>query len=157
MEIADHYRRAFLEMRIQPDHHEPLFPGARDALAALDAIGVNLGIATGKGRRGLIATLDSHNLVNHFVTLQTADDGPGKPHPGMLRRAMQETGSEPERTVLIGDTVFDMEMARSAGVRALGVSWGYHPTDELQAAGAARIIDSFAQLIPALIDMSEEP
>jgi len=78
--------------------------------------------------------------------LQTADDGPGKPHPAMLQRAMAETGAAPAETVLIGDTSFDMEMAVNASVPGLGVSWGYHAPEELSASGAAAIIESFAEL-----------
>ncbi len=155
--LAELYRRAFHELRSDADYREPLFPGARDALAGLHALQVLLGIATGKGRRGLLATLESHGLADFFVTLQTADSAPGKPHPGMLERAMAETGSAPHDTVLVGDTVFDIEMARNAGVTAIGVSWGYHEAEELAAAGATRVIDSFSQLLPLLASLGEAP
>ena len=97
-----------------------------------------LGIATGKARRGLLTTLERHGLSNRFITLQTVDSNPGKPHPAMLLRAMAETGVDPSATVVVGDTVYDMEMARRAGVRAVGVAWGYHTPDELEATGADR-------------------
>ncbi|MCG8359067.1 MAG: HAD-IA family hydrolase [Kiloniellales bacterium] len=154
--IAQHYREAFLTVRSDPDYVEPLFPGAREALEALDRLQVLLGIATGKGRRGLNVTLESHNLAHFFVTLQTADVAPGKPHPGMLERAMAETGAETSETVLVGDTVFDIEMARKAGVRAVGVSWGYHEVSELMASGAHDVIDSFAELVPLLAGRGRE-
>jgi len=144
--VADAYRAAFQALRARPDYHEPLFPGVREALAALDRPEVCLGIATGKARRGLLASLERHSLEHRFVTLQTADDGPGKPHPAMLQRAMAETGAAPAETVLIGDTSFDMEMAVNASVPGLGVSWGYHAPEELSASGAAAIIESFAEL-----------
>ena len=156
-EVAELYRRAFLELRSDPDYHEPLFLGAKEALAGLQALQVLLGIATGKGRRGLIATLESHGLADFFVTLQTADSAPGKPHPGMLERAMAEAGSAPHDTVLVGDTVFDIEMARNAGVTAIGVSWGYHEAEELAAAGARKVIDSFSELLPLLVSLGKEP
>jgi len=148
--VADAYRAAFLSLRSRPEYHEPLFPGVRETLAALDRPAVCLGIATGKARRGLLASLERHGFAHHFVTLQTADDGPGKPHPAMLRRAMAEAGAAPEETVLIGDTSFDMEMAVNAGVPGLGVSWGYHAPEDLTASGAVRVIDSFAELPPRL-------
>ena len=155
-ELAELYRQYFFALRTRPEHHEPLFPGAREALKALESRDVFLGIATGKARRGLLAVLERHGLVRSFVTLQTADIAPGKPHPGMLQRAMAEAGVEADETVLIGDTSFDMEMARNAGVLGLGVSWGYHEVEELTAAGAARVIDSFAELLPVLSEIGKE-
>lgn len=152
-EIADAYRESFLELRLEPDYHEPLFPGVHDVLRHLNETDVLMGIATGKGMRGLMMSLERHGIAHHFVTLQTADTGPGKPHPGMMQQAMTETGAAPADTVLVGDTVFDIEMARNAGVSALGVSWGYHPPNELVAAGAADILDGFAELVPALSRM----
>ncbi len=116
-----------------------------------------LGIATGKARRGLIGSLERHDLSGHFVTLKTADDGPGKPHPGILEGAMAEVGVGATETVMVGDTVFDIQMARNAQTRSLGVSWGYHEADELAAAGAARVIDSFEDLLPALHDVDGVP
>ena len=149
-QVAEGYRTAFLALRQTPDYHEPLFPGARDALTALDQPLMCLGIATGKARRGLDASLARHGLAHHFVTRQTADDNPGKPHPAMLQRAMAETGAAAHETVMIGDTVYDMTMARNAGVRAVGVAWGYHPPEELAAAGAADVIGEFADLVSTL-------
>ncbi|RMD62359.1 MAG: HAD family hydrolase [Alphaproteobacteria bacterium] len=148
--IAAAYRSAFLELRTRPDYHEPLFPGVRETLAALDSPAVCLGIATGKARRGLLASLEHHGLGHHFVTLQTADIGPGKPHPGMVRRAMAEIGVLPSETVVVGDTTYDMEMAANARVPALGVAWGYHDPADLRASGARAVIETFAALPSAL-------
>ncbi len=150
--LAESYRESFLELRRRPDHVEPLYPGARAALDALRAAGRLLGIATGKSRRGLIATLERHGLVDRFVTLKTADDGPGKPAPDMVVQAMAEVGARPGGTTMVGDTVFDIQMARGAGVRAIGVAWGYHGVDELRAAGAARVVRNFAELPAAVAD-----
>jgi phosphoglycolate phosphatase len=144
--LAAAYRRAFYRLRSGPDYHEPLFPGVAETLAALDHGEVFLGIATGKNRRGLLASLERHGLGGHFATLQTADDGAGKPAPEILRRAMAEVGAAAEDTVVVGDTTYDMEMAANAGVRAIGVGWGYHATGELETAGAARVIDRMDQL-----------
>ena len=113
------------------------------------AAGWTLGIATGKNRRGLDAVLGSHGLHPRFATLQTADSAPGKPNPTMIFQAMEEAGFGPENTVMIGDTVFDMAMARNAKVRGLGVSWGYHADDELIEHGAERVLANFAELLPA--------
>jgi phosphoglycolate phosphatase len=126
---------------------EPLFPGTREILDMLDRTGHLLGVATGKSRSGLLQVLDHHGLTARFVSFQTADRHPSKPHPSMLQEAMRETGSEPSETLMVGDTSFDMEMARAAGARAIGVGWGYHPPELLEAAGAERILERFDELL----------
>ncbi len=145
--ITGHYREAFFARRLRPDHEEPLFPGAREILDSLAARGIRLGVATGKARRGLLSVLERHGLENRFVTLQTADGHPSKPHPSMLLAAMAEAGTGPRDTLFVGDTVFDIEMARAAGVLPVGVRWGNHPPDELARAGAAHLLDRFADLL----------
>lgn len=151
-ELADGYRQAFAKIHARPDHHEPLYPGARAAIEALRQAGVVLGIATGKGSNGLRVTLARHDLERHFATVQTSDRARGKPHPEMLLNAMAEVGAAPRHTVMIGDTVHDVEMAVNANVASVGVSWGYHDSDSLRSAGAAAVIDEFAAL-PAAFDM----
>lgn len=147
-----HYR-ASLERDID---REPLYPGARDALERLkqqpDTI---LGVATGKGLSGVVRILGNHGLAGHFVTVQTPDHNPSKPHPGMLLRAMAETGAEPASTIMVGDTTYDMELARAAGCRAIGVSWGYHEAAELIAAGAGALIHDYSELDAAIIRVLE--
>jgi len=141
------YKSAFQDIRRAPELHEPLFEGIA---AAVEAFGrrddVLLGIATGKSRKGVDRLFVREGWAQRFVTVQTADDHPSKPHPSMLRAAMAETGIEPERTVMIGDTTFDMEMAIAAGAGALGVGWGYHTVDELRQAGAHAVIETCADL-----------
>ena len=144
------YKECFVELRARPDLYEPLFAHVVETLTLLQESGYVLGIATGKSRRGLSAILETHGLAKHFVTLQTADDAPSKPHPGMLERAMAETGMNKDETVVIGDTVFDMEMALNAGAGAFGVAWGYHDTAELKAAGADLVLDQMCDLPPVL-------
>jgi len=151
--VAEGYKAAFTRRKAQTADSEVLFPGVREVLQALDAPGVCLAVATGKSRRGLIGSLDRHGLAGHFVSLQTADDAPGKPHPRMLELAMADVGAGPGETVVIGDTVFDVEMARTAGAAAVGVGWGYHGADELTRAGAARVLDSFHDLPPLLAEL----
>lgn len=130
----------------------PLYDGVAALIAGLAArADTLLGIATGKSHRGLDHLLDGYALTGSFVTRQVADDHPSKPHPSMLLAAMAETGIGPERTVMIGDTTFDMEMGRTAGIATIGVSWGYHPVPALQGAGAGRIVDRAAE-IPAALD-----
>ncbi|MDZ4382521.1 MAG: HAD family hydrolase [Parvibaculum sp.] len=148
--VTESYKGAFHELRARKDLAEPLFPGVREALDALSARGDTvLGIATGKSQRGLRHALDLHGLGDYFVTLQTADDAPSKPHPEMLLRALRETGAEPHNTVLVGDTSYDMAMARAAGTHAFGVDWGYHEPHQLEAAGAHLVLSDFAGLAPA--------
>jgi phosphoglycolate phosphatase len=145
------YKEAFAALRQSDDHLEPLYPGAREVIDALAArADTLLGIATGKSQRGVRAVLGRHGLAERFATIQTSDDAPSKPHPGMVLAAMREIGAAPRDTVVVGDTVFDLEMARAAGARAIGVAWGYHPVSALRAAGADAMIESFAELVPTL-------
>ncbi len=153
LRVTERYREAFFEQRRRPDYYEPLFPGASETLATLNQPEVFLGIATGKNRRGLHAVLERHGIKKHFVTLQSADDGAGKPHPQILHQAMAEVAAEPKETVMVGDTSYDIEMAGNAGTRAVGVAWGYHPPAELISAGADCVIAGFAELLPALVAM----
>lgn len=148
--VAAAYRAAFQDMRARNLIDEPLYPGVRETLALLNRPEVCLGIATGKSRRGLISSLERHDLSELFVTLKTSDDGPGKPHPEILQRAMADVGAEPAETVVIGDTSYDMEMAGNAGVSALGVAWGYHGAGELRASGAAHVVEKFPDLPSSL-------
>lgn len=153
--LSGHYSAAFGKLRQDPDHQEPLYEGAREALAALAAEeGTLLGIATGKSRRGVDRLLDRLEMGPIFATIQTADVAPSKPHPGMIERAMAETGAGRDATAMIGDTSFDMEMARAAGVTPLGVGWGYHPVEELRAAGAHRVARDFPDLERTLAAIS---
>jgi len=143
------YKGSFSAMR--SEGLSPLYPGARQALETLrDSPDIVLGIATGKSRRGLDHVLEGHGIAGWFDTVQVADDHPSKPHPAMIAAALAETGTRPERAVMVGDTSYDMEMARAAGVGALGVTWGYHPPAALSDAGAARLIDGFGALVPEL-------
>lgn len=152
--LVEDYRRASQKMLALGTHESRLYDGAAEAIAGLDAAGHLLGVATGKSRRGLRAMLEKFDLAGYFVTLQTADDAPSKPHPGMVERAMAETGMTPRETVVVGDTSFDMEMAVRAGACAIGVGWGYHEAEELHRAGALTVIDSFAAL-PGVIEALE--
>ncbi len=147
--LGERYKAAFSTLRTQGLAHEPLYPGAAEALAELEARGWLLGVATGKSDRGLDLCLRKHGLHPRFVTLQTADRHPSKPHPSMLDAAAREAGAE--HVAMIGDTVFDMQMAVAAGADAVGVAWGYHPPSELMLAGARAVAPRYADL-PDLLD-----
>lgn len=134
------FRRRFQALRAAGVvTHEPLFAGMREVLVGLVHPSRSFAIATGKNRRGLVASLAGHKLDHLFAVLKTADDGPSKPHPEILQQAMRELGVEPQATLMIGDSVYDMEMAVAAGAHALGVAWGYHPPEELLHHGARAV------------------
>ncbi len=156
--VTNAYKDAFFHLRERPELAEPLFPGTREAIERLAGRSdVLLGIATGKSRRGLRHMLEMHGLKQFFITLQTADDAPSKPHPMMLERAMAEAGVSPAGTALVGDTTYDILMARAAGAHALGVDWGYHEAGMLAQAGARKVLSAFSELHPALEDIWQEP
>jgi len=134
--LSERYKLAFQQMRADKAVSEPLYPGMAELIRGLDANDWLLGVATGKSDRGLALCLEHHGIGAHFVTFQTADRHPSKPHPSMLLTAMAEAGASPETTVMIGDTSYDIDMALAAGTRALGVGWGYHAPADLIAAGA---------------------
>lgn len=140
------YKQAFFRARSEGRVAEPLYDGIRELLGDLHTGGWRLGVATGKSDRGLTGCLTGHALIDLFVTLQTADRHPSKPHPSMLEAAMAEAGARPGATAMIGDTAYDIEMARAAGCRAIGVAWGYHAPDELLAAGAEAVARTAAEL-----------
>lgn len=151
-QLEDSYKAAYMHLRAERGAAEssPLYPGARMVLDQLSARpDVLLGVATGKSQRGLDKLLQGHGMQDLFVTGQVADFHPSKPHPSMLLAAMDEAGVDKADTVMIGDTSFDMEMARAAGVTAIGVSWGYHARDALHQADM--IVESF-EALPAALD-----
>ena len=148
--LAAHYRDAYRARRTAGVLDEPLFEGIAALLKRLTGAGWLLGVATGKSDRGLAHCLATHGIAGHFVTLQTADRHPSKPHPAMLQAAMAAVGAMPGDTAMIGDTTYDIAMAHAAGVRAIGVSWGYHPPAELTAAGAVAVADDAAALFDLL-------
>jgi len=150
---ADHqaltqtYKDAFMALRAGGHVEEPLFDGILPLLDALEAEGWLLAVATGKSDRGLRQCLESHGIHARFVSLQTADRHPSKPHPSMTLTAIAEAGSIPKRTVVIGDTSFDMGMAIAAGAGAIGAAWGYHDVEELRAAGAHGVAETTADVL----------
>lgn len=134
--IVDSYKQAFRAARSEGRLSQPLVPGIRELLENLLGAGWVLGVATGMSDRGLAHVLEINNISSLFCTLQTADRHPSKPHPSMAETALLETGADASGAVMIGDTVFDIEMAVNAGMRSLGVDWGYHPSEDLLSAGA---------------------
>jgi phosphoglycolate phosphatase len=152
-QLAGAYKAAFQKLRAEARVSEPLFPGIAQVLAALEPDWL-LGVATGKSARGLRLCLDHHGIAERFVTLQTADYHPSKPHPAMALAALAEAGADPAVSVMIGDTSFDMALGKAAGMMSIGVAWGYHEQDELIAAGADHIAESPAMLAALLKEMA---
>ncbi|KQB96012.1 HAD family hydrolase [Loktanella sp. 1ANDIMAR09] len=138
------YKDGFMTLRSQDKEMGPLFDGAREALDELRAQDHTLlAVATGKSRRGLDKVLERHGLTGVFHSEQVADHHPSKPNPSMILTALNETGVMPHKAVMLGDTTFDMDMARAAGIKKIGVTWGYHPAETLQ---PDAMIDDFAAL-----------
>jgi phosphoglycolate phosphatase len=149
-EMAERYRASYLTLRNNGLEHEPLYDGMAAVLSELDESGWLLGVATGKSDRGLERCLDHHGIKGLFVTLQTADRHPSKPHPSMIYQALADAGAVAANAFMIGDTVFDIHMGRAGGCRTIGVGWGYHPLDELRAAGADQLVETMDELMAAL-------
>lgn len=154
-DMVEAYSLSWHRLRAVGTLDEPLFEGTHALLSGLLADDWTLGVATGKSMRGLRHTLEHHGLDAVFSTLQTADLARGKPDPEMLHLAMTETAATADNTVMIGDTTYDIEMAVSAGVRALGVAWGYHSPEDLQRAGAAMVFETVSELEHYLKNMED--
>jgi phosphoglycolate phosphatase len=144
--LAERYRHHYLAR--DPDIE--LFPGMRDMLAALKEQGHVLAVATGKSRVGLQRVLEATQLRQYFDSSRCADETHSKPHPAMLQELMQELLIGPEATLMIGDTVHDLQMAVSAGVPALAVSYGAHPRESLTVFNPLACIDTPQELLPWL-------
>ncbi len=152
--IANAYKGAFAVTKFEPEFDQPLYPGARDCVRAMREKGAKTAIATGKSRKGLAHVLERHEMHELFDALITADDAQSKPHPEMIELLQWECDAQSERTVMIGDTSFDIEMGKAAKAYAVGVSWGNHPAEELTQAGADVVLDEFAALEPWLADIN---
>lgn len=147
--IDAEFRRSSIALRAANPHtNVQFYDGARECLDRINDAGEMLAIATGKARRGLDHLLDHANLRQHFVATQSADDAPSKPHPGMLENCARLTGAN--QMVMIGDTSFDMLMAKNFGCHAIGVTWGYHSESVLIEAGADLLVHDFSELEEAL-------
>lgn len=149
--MAQTYKDAFVTLRGRRQVEEPLYDGILPLLDALEERGWLLAVATGKSDRGLKHCLTAHGLHARFLSLQTADRHPSKPHPSMTLRALADCGAAPEHSVVIGDTGWDMRMAKAAGAHAIGVLWGYHDEAELRDAGA----DTIAARPAEVLDQAE--
>ena len=149
LSIAQSYKDAFIRLRASKTDCllTSLFPGVLETLKILASYSdFQLAIATGKSKSGVDNDLKIHNILSFFHNIQTSDDHPSKPDPSMLISLLAETGIPVSSTIMIGDTSFDMKMAKSINVMTIGVSWGYHSVEELVNSGADFIIDSMYEL-----------
>lgn len=150
--LAEAYKDSYAASRLGGQQQAVLYPGISEILQDLHQEPDTLmGVATGKSKRGLDGLIQAHDLGQFFVTLQCADFHPSKPDPSMVLTAMDEAGVTPEQTIMVGDTTYDMDMAQSANVRRIGVTWGYHDAEML--AGADRVVHNVAALRAALGEM----
>ena len=140
--LGERYRHHYLATQ----HDISLFDGVLPMLADLKSRHHWLTVATGKSRRGLDDVLASRQLHGIFDGSRTADETAGKPDPRMLHELMREFGADPERTLMIGDTTHDLQMARNAGVASVGVSYGAHEPHDFGALGPRYIAHSVAGL-----------
>lgn len=141
-QMVERYRHHYLSS----DHTLTLFPGVTETIAWLAAQDRLLAVATGKSRAGLTRALASSGLGRYFHSTRCADECFSKPHPAMLEEIMDELGVTPERTLMIGDTTHDLQMAQNAGVAGLAVTFGAHPAEVLRAAAPLASVDSPREL-----------
>jgi phosphoglycolate phosphatase len=141
LSLSEDYKRQFWKLRAAGEVEEPLFDGVLELLDALEADGWLLAVATGKSDRGLMHCLEQHGIHARFVSLQTADRHPSKPHPSMVEQAIADAGAAPDTSIVVGDTSFDMAMAVAAGAMGIGAGWGYHQAQELIEAGAVAVAE----------------
>ena len=140
--LAERYRYHYLAR----DADLTLFPGVREMLDELKQRGYLLAVATGKSRAGLDRVLEATQLKTCFDASRCADETHSKPHPAMLQELMQELLTEPDTTLMIGDTAHDLQMALSAGVAALAVSYGAHERESLVQLNPLACIDTPGEL-----------
>jgi phosphoglycolate phosphatase len=153
--LTEDYKRAFWTLRAAGEVKEPLFDGVLELLDALEEDGWLLAVATGKSDRGLRHCLESHGIHARFISLQTADRHPSKPHPSMVEQAVADGGAAPGTTIVVGDTSFDMAMAVNAGASGIGAAWGYHDSDDLLEAGAIAVAEQPLDVLSVLRERAD--
>ena len=141
-ELGQRYRHHYFERQ----HELVLFPGTLEMLQALKARNHWLAVATGKSRRGLDEALQTVQLHGLFDATRTADETAGKPHPRMLLELMAAIGTPPGRTLMVGDTTHDLQLARNAGTASVAVSFGAHAPESFADFGPLHVAHSTADL-----------
>lgn len=150
-EMMAYYKSLFSAVRRDLDYQEPLFAGIADLIREIGSReDLLVGAVTGKSRRGLDSVMEKHDFGRYFIVARTADDCPSKPHPAMVTECCGETGTSPSDTLVIGDAIYDMQMAKAAGAKAIGVSWGYASVRELEQAGADAVVHHPSEILAHL-------
>jgi phosphoglycolate phosphatase len=141
-DLVARYRHHFLAQ----DEAIPLFDGARETIVELHGKGYHLGVATGKSRAGLSRAMESSGMKNYFHATRTADHALSKPDPAMLLELMDELGTSAERTLMVGDTTHDVQMAQNANVDVVAVAYGAHTPQQLRESNPLALVDDFMEL-----------
>jgi len=141
-DLVERYRHHFLAQ----DENIPLFEGAKETIAELHAAGYWLGVATGKSKMGLSRAMESSRMKSFFHATRTADQTHSKPDPAMLFELMEELGVSAGRTLMVGDTTHDLQMAQNAKVDVVAMSHGAHPPEQLQDLNPLALVGDFEQL-----------
>jgi len=141
-DLVARYRHHFLAQ----DEAIPLFDGARETIAELHDAGYRLGVATGKSRAGLDRAMESTGMKSYFHATRTADQTLSKPDPAMLFELMDELGASAGRTLMVGDTTHDVQMAQNAKVDVVAVGHGAHPPEQLRELNPLALVDDFSEL-----------
>ncbi|WP_144394313.1 HAD family hydrolase [Pleionea sediminis] len=143
-ELFEAYRFQYVEGDPTPS---PLFTGAEEVLQFLKTKGICLAVATGKGRQGLHRVMTESALTHYFDDSICADEAESKPHPDMIHRLLERNSWEKQSVLMIGDTTHDLQMAQSAGIQSLGVSYGAHPKENLLAFDPLHVLDDIRELM----------
>ena len=141
-DLVARYRHHFLAQ----DMAIPLFGGARETIEVLHGAGYQLGVATGKSRAGLDRALEATGMKHYFHATRTADQTFSKPNPAMLFELMDELLVTAERTLMVGDTTHDLQLAQNAQVDVVAMTHGAHPQEQLQALNPLALVENFAEL-----------
>ncbi|MBF0179592.1 MAG: HAD-IA family hydrolase [Magnetococcales bacterium] len=141
------YKRHYQTMADGRELLAPLFPGVRDTLETLEAAGIVMGVATGKSLRGLQRTFQEHDLARFFSAVMTADQAPSKPHPAMVENILRATGFSASQTLMVGDTLYDIEMGRNAGTYTAAVTYGCHSRARLAEARPDHWLETMPELL----------
>ncbi len=151
-EFDEHFRRAYARhFFARPAHKDDFFPGVLDTLHHLRGIGYPLAIATGKSEAGMRTALQALAMEDWFVGVQCADISASKPHPLMVERLLAHNRVRPDEALLVGDTTYDLEMAGRAGVAALGVAYGAHPSGLLKLFAPLAVLAEFKDILEYVV------
>lgn len=164
----DEYLRHLDAIYVMTDHMicqrpeiMPLYDGIQDLLRDLRQDHFTMTVVTSRALKPILALLEYHNIACYFSTIRTHQDiqdrgHRGKPYPDKLNCVLKELNYNPQKAVMIGDTIMDIKMAKSAGVSAIGVTWGFHKEKDLLDHGADRIVSSPQVLTQVIRDLFQE-